>query len=73
MTIIMIVDYSLEIVIAIIIYDRHNYIEWCLYYCLKQPHAIFLDVNKQAENTLTEKLLEYYTSNVNYTLDWILL
>ncbi len=26
-------------------------IEWCLYHSLKQMHAIFLDENKQAENT----------------------
>ncbi len=42
---------SLEIVIAII------YIELCLYHCLTQPHAIFLDENKRAENTPTETLL----------------
>ncbi len=29
------------------------FIEWCLYHCLKQLHAIFLDENKQAENTQT--------------------
>ncbi len=60
MTKIIIVDYSLEIVIAIILYDHHNLHwmnEWCLYHCLKQLHAIFLDENKQAENTLTAKLL----------------
>ncbi len=33
------------------------YIELCLYHCLKQSDAIFVDENKQAENTLTEKLV----------------
>ncbi len=32
--------------------------EWCLYHCLKQPHAIFLD-EKQAQNL-------YYFSIVAY-------
>ncbi len=36
---IIIVDYSLEIVIDIIIYD-HYYIE-CLFHCLKQQLSIF--------------------------------
>jgi len=51
MTKIIIVDYSLEIVTAIINYDYHN-LHWMkLYNCLKQLHAVFLYENKQAENT----------------------
>ncbi len=42
MTQIIIVDYFLKIVIVIITI----YIELCLYHCLQQPHAIFLDEKK---------------------------
>ncbi len=30
---------------------NYDHIELSLYHCLKQPHAIFLDGNKQAENS----------------------
>ncbi len=42
MTKIIIVDYSLKIVITIIIYNLH------CYHCLKQPRAVFLDENKHS-------------------------
>ncbi len=61
MTKIIIVDYSLKIVIAIINYDYHNLNWMMLYHCLKQPHAIFLD-EKNAENTNWKTVLLFYSS-----------
>ncbi len=58
-------NYSLEILIAIIIYDHHN-LHWMMFIPLFEPHAIFLEENKQSENTLNWK-----TSKVNYTVYWI--
>ncbi len=71
--------YSLEI--AIIIYVFTIYIECCLFHCLKQPHAIFYDENKQAENTPTGKTysvtivtkyipFQYFTRSTSKTLEW---
>ncbi len=48
---IMIVDYSLEIVIAIIIYDRHN-LHWMMFILLFEATTChFLDVNNKLKNT----------------------
>ncbi len=65
---IIIVDYSLEIVIAIINYYYHNLHWMMLYHCLKQPHAVFLD-EKQ-----TEKLVLLFYSIYKpqmWTIHWI--
>ncbi len=55
MTKIIMVNYSLEIVIAIINYDYHN-LHWMMFLPLFEATAChILDENKQAENTLIKK------------------
>ncbi len=59
MTKIIIVDYSLEIVIAIITNDYFEQIYAIVWSCMPYFHIIF--IYKKAENTLPELLLLFYS------------
>ncbi len=59
---IIIVDYSLEIVIEIIIYD--HYLHWMFIPLFEATAGHILEENKQAENT-------NWKTKVNYTVYWI--
>ncbi len=50
-------DALLELELQLLITILTIYIEWCLYHGSKQRFNIVLCENKQAENTLTQKLL----------------
>ncbi len=67
MTKTIIVDYSLEIVIVIIIYDPHN-LHWLMFiHCLKQSDDLFLD-----EKTNWKPLVLSLKCELYCILDWFL-